>query len=311
MKWSSLFEQRLQTLENQRLVQNLSSKASSPPRTNPSQSSSRLRNLLLGHVNAAAHSAPSSSSAPQPRGRLRVMVRDIVRQVKLSYRKVEPLADYGVHLPHQLMCSFCGRVCLNGSLPCRSCSSVAHFLCLPVARISSVTASSTFECPQCIESNQANVSYSLLWSAKAQDEVRYALSSQLIARKMLTILRRRQFLRKKRMAVLMLAIIRTMIARIRFLKRRLAQPRVLVLNLMDLPLISIHTGLVVVTVVQSSSKRQIMRMEKKSVDALEEGFLLPGVNPSLVIVFSFCDIKAGTATSNNPRYHVVGQASWF
>lgn len=309
-KWSTLFGQRLQALESQRAASArtfVPSEAETISCIYPSKASSRLRSLLSGH----AITTSSSSSAPQPRGRLRVMVRDIVRQVKLSYRKVEPLANYGVHLPHQLMCCFCTRVCLSASLPCRSCSSVAHFLCLPKDFSPSplVKDCSTFECPDCIEAYQTDVTYSLLRNAKAQEEIRYNMSTQLIARKLLTILRRKQFLRKKRMATLVQAIVRSVIARVRFIKRRLAQPRVLIVELIDIPLISIKTGLVVVTIVRSASNFQIMRMEKDAASALEEGFLIPGVDQSSILVVSFCEMKSSTTASKNIEYLILGQAS--
>jgi hypothetical protein len=248
-KWSTMFRDKLQHLEDVRRIEDERKQAE------------RKEEILLRKA-----SIQNTSQESQRMGikALQGFVKDHMRSLKTWHQKVVPLADYPSHLAHQILCLFCKKPCLHDSLPCRSCSSVAHRLCLPM-----IDKDLIFNCLDCIQVQESLEAYRLKKIEATDQERHIAKYADIMGRRLLTFHHRRIFKKKKKCIVKVQAIGRLMIARNTFLKFRASQLRIIVLDNLNIPILNINTGLVILSIFDSAMKQQISRVDKSTMNAME------------------------------------------
>jgi hypothetical protein len=270
-RWSRLFEERI-TQQREVNERQLALRSPHKPSSQDTQSNSASKRIFF---------RPETRNKS---GRLYTFVTDYLRILKHRQAEVVPLPTYELHLPHQILCHYCTQPCLSDAVACRSCSSVAHLLCLP----SSQEDTSEFSCTYCVEAYQRDVDMHMNVMRKTKDETIAQYYAEKLGRRLLTLFHRNRFVRRRNCAIKVQALSRVLIARKRFLRWRSSQLRVLVLSLVEIPAININTGLVILSVFDTSTKAQVSRCDKTPLQALEEGFLIPGISSFYIIVLTFC-----------------------
>lgn len=231
-----------------------------------------------------------------------------------------PLLTWKSHWGSQNMCSICVLPCLSESITCQTCNSVSHYSCIlnygddtenenksDDKSIGTLIlgGKSEYNCTHCVQNTINDKEHHDKLHNKLLDERIYKVFSRFVAKRMITYMEQRRYLKKKKSISLLQRILRKKIARKNFYSWRRCQLRVLVIAFDSFPQV-LESALVVITLVDTIKHAQLFRFDKFGNGSLFSPILIPGMTAHMTIVITVCSLRDDG--SSNPSYIALSQA---
>ena len=230
-----------------------------------------------------------------------------VRKSLTNFEKVEDNYEWDGAFQHRSMCDICNQLCINGSLVCQKCSSVAHRNCvnsiisnakkefhgindaMPTYQAVPSLDEKAFVCSYCLDLKFDDLRYydDTIQELKRQHRIHSA--RRLLQQFIMAYAIRVRFLRFQRGCIRFQANIRRKYLRRRFRKWLREQPAIVCIDLLqipDFPDIDHQNSTVIICAQDSMKVNATIRVERLLSEAYEEIILLPGVTTSYNITIS-------------------------
>ena len=155
-----------------------------------------------------------------------------------------------------------------------------------------------YNCMDCHRGYQEDVDYFDKLKVKLTRGRRLVLAMRLVCRRILCYIERKRFKKLRKGLILIQSGIRKRRAKRVFFHWRRSQMRVIVIDVLHLPLGAIkENDLVVLTAVDPMKNQQLFRIDKDASRAIDEGFLIPGITSHMTVVITLCRVEEHTANT--------------